>query len=252
MQIDADHRVRSFREKPRDPDPIPGDPQHCLASMGIYVFNSHFLFEQLCRDATQPNSQHDFGRNIIPSVVGSHKVTAFPFHDKNTGRSHYWRDVGTIEAYFETSMDLVAVHPELNLYDQNWPIRTYMAAAPPPKFVFAQSETEPPRVGTALDSLVSPGCIVSGGRVERSILAPHVRINSYARVEDSILFDRVNVGRRARIRRAIIDKGVQIPEDAEVGYDHEADRARGFLVTESGITVIAKFDGFADEYAREA
>lgn len=244
MHIDGQHRVLEFKEKPRHPDPMPDDPTRCLASMGIYVFNAGFLFEQLCRDATQTDSQHDFGRNIIPSLIGTHSVRAFPFRDKNTGDSRYWRDVGTLDAYYEANMDLVAVHPELNLYDESWPIRTYQPQSPPPKFVFADTTAHNPRVGQALDSVVCSGSIVSGGQVRRSILSPNVRVNSWATVEDSILFDGVDIGRHAKIRRAIIDKGVQVPERMEIGFDLAQDRARGFTVTESGIVVIAKTDGF--------
>lgn len=244
MHIDSQHRVLDFKEKPKNPDPMPDDPTRCLASMGIYVFNANFLFEQLCRDATQPDSHHDFGKNIIPSLLGTHSVRAFPFRDKNTGHSRYWRDVGTLDAYYEANMDLIAVHPELNLYDQSWPIRTYQQQSPPPKFVFADATASVPRVGQALDSMVGSGSILSGGHVQRSILSPNVRVNSWATVEDSILFDSVDIGRHARVRRAIIDKGVRVPEQMEIGFDLEQDRARGFTITESGIVVIAKTDGF--------
>jgi glucose-1-phosphate adenylyltransferase len=244
MRIDAHNRVAEFLEKPKHPDPMPGDPARCLASMGIYVFNANFLYEQLCRDATQSDSQHDFGKNIIPSLLDSHLVRAYPFHDKNTGNSHYWRDVGTLDAYYEANMDLIAVHPELNLYDDSWPIRTYQPQSPPPKFVFADTSGPNARCGQALDSMVCAGCIISGGQVRRSILSPRVRINSWATVEDSILFDGVDIGRHTRIRRAIIDKGVRIPERTEIGYDADHDRARGFTVTESGIVVIAKTEAF--------
>lgn len=246
MQMDEDYRVVSFREKPSDPDPLPDDPTRCLASMGIYVFNASFLFDQLCRDATVPDSSHDFGKNIIPSTLRSHLIRAFPFRDKNTGEGRYWRDVGTLDAYYEANMDLIAVNPQLNLYDRRWIIRTYQPQDPPPKFVFAQQESEHPRVGQALDSMVCSGTIVSGGHVERSILSPNVRVNSWARVEDSIIFEGVNIGRHAKVRRAIIDKGVSVPEGMKIGYDLEADAARGFTVTESGIVVIAKVDGLAD------
>ena len=244
MRIDSHHRVIDFLEKPKVADPMPDDPTRCLASMGIYVFNASFLYEQLCRDATQPDSQHDFGKNIIPGLLNSHVVRAYPFHDKNTGNSRYWRDVGTLDAYYEANMDLVAVHPELNLYDETWPIRTYQHQSPPPKFVFADTGGPAPRVGHALDSMVCSGCIISGGLVRRSVLSPNVRVNSWASVENSILFDGVDIGRHSRIRRAIIDKGVHIPERTEIGYDLEHDRARGFTVTESGIVVIAKTDAF--------
>ena len=245
VYTDAEHRVIDFREKPRRPDSIPGDPTRCLASMGIYVFNAKFLFEQLCRDATQQDSAHDFGKNIIPSLLHSHCVRAFQFRDRNSGNTEYWRDVGTLDAYYEANMDLVAVAPEFNLYDEAWPIRTYQPQSPPPKFVFAETTGTRPRAGYALDSMVCAGSIVSGGKVERSILSNNVRVNSWATVEDSILFDGVNIGRYARIRKAIIDKGVHIPERMEIGFDLAQDRARGFTVTESGIVVIGKTDGFS-------
>jgi glucose-1-phosphate adenylyltransferase len=244
IEIDSHNRVVSFKEKPRQPDPMPDDPTRCLASMGIYVFNANFLFEQLCRDATQAGSAHDFGKNIIPSIIGTHLVRAYPFRDKNTGHSRYWRDVGTLDAYYEANMDLIEVHPELNLYDESWPIRSYQPQCPPPKFVFADSSAATPRVGHALDSMVSGGGIISGGAVRRSILSPNVRVNSWATVEESILFEGVDIGRHARVRRAIIDKGVRIPEGMEIGYDLDQDRARGFTVSESGLVVIAKGDGF--------
>ena len=244
MHIASDNRVLSFKEKPKDPEPMPDDATRCLASMGIYVFNANFLFDQLCRDATQSDSAHDFGKNIIPAILGSHAVRAYPFRDMNTGHSRYWRDVGTLDAYYEANMDLVSIAPELNLYDPSWPIRTYQPSSPPPKFVFAETGTQMPRAGQALDSLVSSGSIISGGRVQRSIVSPNVRVNSWAVVEDSILLEGVDVGRHAKVRRAIIDKGVKIPEHMEVGYNADQDRARGFTVTESGIVVIAKSDGF--------
>lgn len=246
MQIDAQQRVRQFREKPADPDPMPDDPTRCLASMGIYVFNANFLLEQLCRDATKQSSRHDFGKNIIPAVIDTHNVRAFPFRDKNTGECAYWRDVGTIDAYYEANMDLVSVKPELNLYDQTWPIRTYMPNDPPPKFVFADSSWNPPRVGQALDSMVSGGCIISGGIVNRSILHRNVRVEEYAEVSDSIIMDHVKIGKGAKVRRAIIDKGVVIEDGESVGYDHAADLARGYTVTENGLTVIAKVLNFPE------
>ena len=243
MQIDAHRRIVNFREKPADPDPIPGDPTRCLASMGIYVFNTKFLFEQLCLDATKADSSHDFGKNIIPSVVSTHKVQAYPFRDRDTNNAQYWRDVGTLDALFEANMDLIAVQPKFNLYDTSWPIRTFHAALPPPKFVFAELNEKHPRAGLALDSLVSQGCIISGGRVEQSVLSPNVRVNSWADVRESILLSNVQIGRHARIRRAIIDKGVYVPEGMEIGFNADQDRARGFTVTDSGLVVIAKADG---------
>ncbi len=200
MQIDGDNRVIGFEEKKANAKTIPGDPRHCLASMGIYVFNARFLFEQLCLDATQPGSQHDFGHNIIPSIIDTHRVLAFPFRDENRKQDAYWRDVGTLDAYFEANMDLVTVDPLLNMYDMQWPIRTYQPNFPPPKFVFAEEGPEARR-GEALDSVVCSGSIVSGGQVRKSILGPNVRVNSYARVEESILFEGVDIGRHARVRR---------------------------------------------------
>ncbi|MCE9556205.1 MAG: glucose-1-phosphate adenylyltransferase [Planctomycetes bacterium] len=242
MQIETDGRIVGFQEKPRQPRSIPGDPEHALASMGIYVFTARFLFEQLCQDATKADSAHDFGRNIIPSIIDTHRVFAFPFRDENRKVDAYWRDVGTLDAYYEANMDLVSVDPLLNMYDDRWPIRSFHPSSPPPKFVFAESADDGRR-GMALDSIVCPGSIVSGGQVFRSIIGRDVRINSYAHVEDSILFDGVDIGRRARVRRAIIDKGVHIPADTVIGYDHAQDMARGFTVSEGGITVIAKAEG---------
>lgn len=242
MQVDPSWRIVGFEEKPARPKTIPGDSSRALASMGIYVFTARFLFEQLCKDATRHNSAHDFGKNIIPSVIESHRVFAFPFRDENRKLDAYWRDVGTLDAYFEANMDLVSVDPLLNMYDSRWPIRTYQPMFPPPKFVFAETGAQARR-GQALDSIVCTGSIVSGGHVERSVLGPNTRVNSFAHVEDSILFEGVDVGRHARVRRAIIDKGVHIPPDIEIGFDHDEDRARGFTVSENGVTVIAKADG---------
>lgn len=238
MNIDDTRRVVDFDEKPDRPEHIPGDPDHCLASMGVYVFKTNFLFDQLCRDATVADSQHDFGKNIIPSIIDRSLVRAFPFRDKNTGGKCYWRDVGTLDAYYEANMDLVSIDPHLNLYDRSWELRTYHPNFPPPKFVFNDATKENPRVGTALDSIVGSGTIVSGGHVEGSILSSDVRINSWANVEDSILFEGVDVGRHAKIRKAIIDKNVKIPEGMDIGFDRDADRDRGFEITKSGIVVI--------------
>jgi glucose-1-phosphate adenylyltransferase len=248
MQIESDGRVIGFEEKPLAPRCIPGDPSHALASMGIYVFTARFLFEQLCRDATRSDSAHDFGRNVIPSIINKHRVFALPFRDENCKVDAYWRDVGTLEAYYEANMDLVAVDPQLNMYDRRWPIRTYQPNIPPPKFVFAE-EGENGRQGRSLDSIVCQGSILSGGTVVRSILGPNARINSFSLVEDSILFEGVDIGRYAKVRHTIIDKGVRIPPGTEIGFDRERDLARGFTVTDSGLVVIAKADGiehFAD------
>jgi len=239
MEVNEHNRMVGFEEKPAHPRTMPNDPSQCLASMGIYVFTARFLFEQLLKDANTPQSSHDFGKNVIPTIIDDYRVYAFPFRDENRKSTAYWRDVGTLDAYYEANMDLVHVDPMLNMYDQNWPIRTHQGGFPPPKFVFG-SDQGVERVGMATDSIVCPGSIISGGRVERSILGPQVRVNSYAQVSDSILCDRVEVGRNAIVRRAIIDKNVKIPEQAVIGVDHELDRARGFTITESGIVVIGK------------
>jgi glucose-1-phosphate adenylyltransferase len=241
IETDDESRIVGFEEKPADPKPIPGDPEHCLASMGIYVFNAHYLFDELCKDATLPGSSHDFGGNVIPAMIQSgHRVFAFPFLDENRKRDAYWRDVGTIDAYYEANIELTAVEPQLNLYDDHWPVRTYQPNLPPSKYVFKSSD----RCGAAFDSLVCAGAIISGGQVSRTIVGPQARVNSYAEVEDSILFAGVDIGRRAKIRRAIIDKGVCIPEGFRIGYDEEEDLARGFAVSPGGIVVIAKAECF--------
>ncbi len=239
MQIDSEQRVIGFEEKPANPQTVPGDPTRCLASMGVYVFTARFLFEQLCHDANVPGSAHDFGKNIIPSIIRTHRVFAFPFKDENRKTDAYWRDVGTLDAYYEANMDLVSIDPQLNLYDDHWVIRTHQPTLPPPKFVFGSLGDEDRR-GQALDSIVCPGCILSGGSAKRSILGPQVRVNSYASVEDSILLEGVDVGRHAQIRRAIIDKRVHIPPHDSIGFDLEKDRRRGFTITENGIVVISK------------
>jgi len=249
MQVDEQSRVIGFEEKPSDPQTIPGSPTHCLVSMGIYVFNACFLFEQLLEDANLQDSSHDFGRDIIPSIIRSHRVLAFGFQGRSGKLDAYWRDVGTLDAYYAANMDLVAVQPELNLYDDAWPIRTYERVLPPPKFVFSGSD-DPARKGHALDSIVCSGCIVSGGEVVGSILGPCVRVNSYSHVERSILFDSVRVGRYAKIRNAIIEKGVQIPEGMSIGYDLEEDKRRGFTVTPGGVVVIPRLDNIAEVLPR--
>ena len=246
MQADPDHRIVSFEEKPANPQPTPDDPDVYLASMGIYVFNARFLYEQLCDDATDDHSAHDFGKNIIPGAIKDYLVYAYPFMDENGKSDAYWRDVGTIDAYFEATMDLIGVDPQLNLYDNKWPMRAFQPMLPPPKFVFG-SEGNSSRRGEALDSLVCQGSIVSGGTVARSVLGPNVRINSYAHVQDSILFEGVNVGRRCRLNRVIVDKDVCIPPETEIGYDRAADIARGFTITDSGLVVIPRGEEIASQ-----
>jgi glucose-1-phosphate adenylyltransferase len=240
VEVDAADRVTAFTEKPKVPVTIPGDPQHFLASMGIYVFTARLMYELLCQDATKADSAHDFGRNIIPAMIQTHRVQGFRFRDKNRKTVPYWRDVGTLDAYYQANMDLIDIDPVLNLYDREWPIRTHQPQLPPPKFVFDDGPAPDARRGEAHNSMVCQGCIVSGAHVRRSVLSPNVRVNSYAVVEDSILFDGVDVGRHCRIRKAIIDKDVKIPQNTTIGYNLEHDRQRGFQVTEQGVVVIAK------------
>ncbi len=238
MAVDDGNRVTCFLEKPRDPPGMPDQPDLALASMGIYVFNTDVMYELLFQDAAKKeSSSHDFGRDIIPAMLASgSRVLAYPFRDENRKSAAYWRDVGTIDAYYQTSLDLIQVDPILNLYDRDWPIHTYQPPYPPPKFV----HTEGDRRGAAYNSIVCQGAIISGGQVYRSIVSPGVRVHSYALVEDAILFDGVVVGRRARIRRAIIDKDVRVPAGFEIGWDRDADQARGFTISDDGVIVVAK------------
>ncbi|MBI5359970.1 MAG: glucose-1-phosphate adenylyltransferase [Planctomycetes bacterium] len=238
VATDASGRINDFQEKPHNPFAMPGKPGSAFASMGIYVFSSETLYKVLAEDAANENSSHDFGKNILPKICRTHKVYGYNFCDEQKKMPRYWRDVGNIDSYFMANMDLVAVSPVFNLYDQDWPIYTAQTLAPPPKFVFAQ-EIPGGRLGIALDSLISNGCIISGGRVQNSVLSPNVRINSYAHVCESIIYEGVNIGRYAKIKRAIIDKDVEIPEGVEIGYDIEEDRKR-FYVTDSHIVVISK------------
>lgn len=237
MQVDENNKVVSFQEKPEDPATLPNDPERCLVSMGIYIFSTDALVQGLVEDA-KTDSEHDFGKNIIPKMIGRKKIMAFPFVDLNTGDQQYWRDIGTIDSYWKASMDMISVNPGFNMYDRDWPIHAYRAEYPPPKTVFAQPH-EGGRVGSALDSMVSNGCIISGGRVNRCILSCNVRINSYSDVKESVLFENVTVGRYAKIKRAIIDKGVDIPHGMQIGYDRKED-ANNFTVTDSGIVVVPR------------
>jgi glucose-1-phosphate adenylyltransferase len=237
VETDSDLRIIGFQEKPADPVTIPGDPEHCYASMGIYLFNKEEIISELTADAGR-SSAHDFGKNILPAMLNTGKLFAYEFKDENKKEAKYWRDVGTIDAYWEANMDLVSVDPQFNLYDSEWPLRTNQGQYPPAKFVFAQ-EYKGGRLGIALDSIVCGGCIISGGRVQNSVLSPSVRINSYVDVRESILLENVQVGRNCRIRRAIIDKDVYVPAGTTIGYDIEADRER-FFVSEGGVVVIPK------------
>ena len=210
--------------------------------MGIYVFNTSVLIRALMEDA-EADTTHDFGRNIIPNLIADKQVYAFHFKDMNQKESKYWRDVGTLDAYFDANMDLISIDPQFNLYDREWPIRTYVRSYPPAKTVFALEHEG--RVGVAINSIISQGSIVSGGRVKNSILSPEVRINSYSQVEDCILMNGVDVGRHARLRRVIVDKYVHIPPGIEIGYNLEEDRRR-FSVTDSGVVVIPRNACFWD------
>ena len=238
MTVDSNSQITRWDEKPANPTPMPNDPGRALCSMGIYLFRTSILREHLLADAEQDTS-HDFGKDIIPSMIGSRRVFAYNFHDENRKAVKYWRDVGTLDAYWEANMDLVSVDPLFNLYDQDWPIRTYQGQFPPAKFVFSEEHGSGGRVGIALDSIVSGGCIISGGRAQNSVLSPNVRVNDHAEVFQSIVMENVVIGDHCRIRRAIIDKDVSIPPKTEIGYDLETDRKR-FTVTESGIVAISK------------
>jgi glucose-1-phosphate adenylyltransferase len=245
VEVDVKDRVLGFEEKPRQPKPIPKKPDKIYASMGIYVFNRKVLEEELIED-TQKNTEHDFGKNIIPQMVKKGKrVFAYNFSsltaedaENPKGDAHYWRDIGTIEGYYEANMDLLGPEPVFNLYDQDWPIRTYQEQFPPVRTIHSGEETAG-RVGLVLDSLVSSGCVISGGKVQRSILAPNVRINSFSQVHDSLLLEGVDVARYAKLKRTIVDKEVKIPKGMVIGYDLNEDRKR-FFVTDSGIVVVGK------------
>ncbi|MDH4109221.1 MAG: glucose-1-phosphate adenylyltransferase [Gammaproteobacteria bacterium] len=234
MTVDETGRIIAFHEKPEKPAPLPGRSDVCLASMGNYVFNTAFLYEQVIKDADTPGTQHDFGRNVIPSIIRNYRVYAYPFREADTGRQAYWRDVGTLDAFWEANMELVSVSPQLNLYDQQWPILTHQSQSPPAKFVF----DEPGRRGEAIESVVSGGCVISGSHVRKSLLFSNVRIHSYSSVTDSVVLPDVRIGRKCRIHRSIIDRGAVLPEGTIIGEDHDADRARGFRVTESGLTLV--------------
>ena len=234
IEVDSDWGIIGFQEKPEEPKTILGDPGTILASMGIYLFNTEVLVRRLIED-TRSESNHDFGKDIIPMMIGKDRIFAFDFEQGDWGGTGYWRDVGTIDAYYEANMDLISITPQLNLYDPQWPILTYQPTSPPAKTVWIEEG----RVGTALNSVISNGCIISGGNVKRSILSPKVTVHSFAEIEDSILLEGVDVGRNARIKRTIIDKEVQIPPGTEIGYHLDED-AKRFTVTASGIVVVPK------------
>jgi glucose-1-phosphate adenylyltransferase len=242
IETDQNWRIIGFEEKPAKPKPSRIHPGKVNASMGVYIFNTQLLVPILIADAEDTQSSHDFGKDIIPKILGKHRVFAYNFRDENKKETSYWRDVGTIDAYYEANMDLVAVSPVFNLYDKGWPLHTWQQQYPPAKFVFA----DPDRMGIALDSIVAGGSIVSGGRVKGSVLGYDVRVNSYCDVEDSIIFNHVTVGRHSRIRRAIIDRHVSLPEGTVIGYDVEADRKK-YQITDDGVVIVVRQESMLEE-----
>ncbi len=235
MNVDETGKVLEFEEKPDTPKSMPGRDGTVLASMGIYVFNKGFLFEQLIKDADMPRSSHDFGKDIIPNVIKNYQVMAYPFQDPDTGKQAYWRDVGTVDAFWRANLELIGVTPELNLYDKKWPIWTYQEQAPPAKFIFDDDD----RRGMAVDAMVSGGCIISGATVRHSLLFSNVRVNSFSLVEDSVILPDVDIGRNCIIKRAVIDRGCLIPKGLVVGEDPKKD-AKRFHVTPEGVVLITR------------
>ncbi len=233
MDVDVNRRVKAFVEKPEHPPVMPGRTDTALASMGIYIFNADFLFEQLQKDADTVGSSNDFGKDIIPAVIDKYIVNAYPFLDLQSGEQSYWRDVGTIDAYWSANMELIGVNPAMNLYDNTWPIWTHQEQTPPAKFVFDDDD----RRGLAVDSMVSGGCVISGAQVKHSLLFSNVRVNSYTSVQDSIILPQVNIGRHCRISKAIIEKGCDIPEGTIIGEDRAEDERR-FHVSQGGIVLV--------------
>ena len=242
LQVDSDFCITEFQEKPDKPKPIPGQPDKCLASMGNYIFSYDVLYKLLNQDASNDDSEHDFGKDVLPMALKEgYKLLAYDFASNplpgQEGKPNtYWRDVGTLDSYHEASMDLVDVTPEFDLFNDAWPLRTSSEFSPPAKFVHEEAS----RMGQAFNSLVAGGVILSGGTIRRSILSRRVRVNSYSTVENSVIFDNVFIGRNCTIQNAIIDKNVNVPEGTTIGYNLDDDRARGFTVTESGVVVVPK------------
>ncbi len=236
MAVDESGRVVEFMEKPANPPAMSSRPDRALASMGIYIFNAKFLYEQLIRDADDRHSEHDFGKNLIPYMVPRYRVVAHPFSEScvgSEGTEPYWRDVGTVDAFWEANIDLAGITPDLNLYDRHWPIWTHQEQLPPAKFIFDNDD----RRGQAIDSMVSGGCVISGATVRRSVLFSNVKVNSYATLEDAVVLPDVLIGRHARLKKVVIDKGCIIPDGLEVGFDRERD-AKSFHVSPGGVTMI--------------
>jgi len=236
VKVDPDSRIIGFEEKPANPSPIPGQSKLTLASMGNYVFDTEFLFDQLLKNAANPESSHDFGNDIIPAIVEKHHLYAYPFRGLKASSQAYWRDVGTLDAFWEANIEMVSTTPELNIYDPDWPIWTYQSQMPPAKFVFNDDD----RRGMAVDSMVSGGCIISGGYVNRSLLFSEVVVNSYAVLEKAVVLPKVNIGRHCQIRKAIIDRGCNVPEGTVIGHDAEQDKANGFRVTDKGVVLVTR------------
>ncbi len=242
IETDAHWRVIGFQEKPSAPKRSRHSQGKVNASMGVYVFNTQFLVPTLIADAEDPNSTHDFGKDILPRILSKYQVYAYNFVDENKSGPQYWRDVGTLDAYYEANIDLVSVSPVFNLYDKGWPLRSNVYQYPPAKFVFA----DPHRMGAAVDSIVAPGSIVSGGRVKRSVLGYDVRVNSYCEVENSIIYNHVNIGRHSHVRNAIIDRHVTIPERTRIGFDLDEDRKK-YHVSDGGVVVVVRQESMLEE-----
>ena len=242
LETDEHWRIIGFQEKPAQPKVSRIHPDKTNASMGVYLFNTQLLVPILIADAEDPTSTHDFGKDVLPRILDKYRVYAYNFRDENKKETSYWRDVGTVDAYHEANLDLISVSPVFNLYDKGWPLHTWQQQYPPAKFVFA----DPKRMGVALDSIVSGGSVVSGGRVEKCVLGYDVRVNSYSEVQESIVFNHVNIGRRCHIRRAIVDRHVNLPEGTEIGYDLEADRAR-YTVSEGGVVIVVRPESLLEE-----
>ena len=236
MTVNESDKIIRFDEKPKHPTELSDHPGMTLASMGNYVFNTEFLFDMLHKDANNPDSSRDFGHDIIPNIIRDYNVRAYRFRDHESGQASYWRDVGTLDSFWKANMELMDPEPSLNLYDHEWPIWTYQRQFPPAKFVFNEDD----RRGMAVDSMVSGGCIISGGTVRRSMLFSDVRIHSYTMIEESVLLPEVEINRHAKIKKCIIDTGCVIPEGMVIGHDHEHDRARGFRVTDEGVVLVTR------------
>jgi len=236
MSVDRSQRILAFNEKPAHPEPAPESADMCLASMGNYVFKTEFLFEQLRKDSRTAGSEHDFGKNIIPSIIADHKVFAYRFVDPTGDQKAYWRDVGNLDSYWLANMELVSPTPPLNLYDPRWPIWTFQEQLRPAKFVFDDDD----RRGAAIDSMVSAGCIISGSTVRKSLLFSNVRIHSYSIIEEAVVLPDVVIERHCKLRKVIIDRGCTVPEGTVIGYDRKQDIMKGYRVTAKGVTLVTR------------